>query len=317
MGGEEQGQGQGVQVSGISQQGGNQGQQGVVHGQHAGEQGQQSGGQQSVGGRQPLSGATAQTGGNGRKVFSPRRSLDDGRSIVGSSVGEPMDLFNRTLNNISPNRLHLLIKSVHQTIPMQQYIDNISYQGFNRHEFIKSALKQITPSQFLRLAVMGAIRGSNFSKIENSCINIDNDIVVLVRNQTISKTAKRKSDITILRCTASIPQWSSFFLLSSSVPPKLTTSQLHPCLQYPAAASLPMSAAIRQLHVDFCVQFSKVINGKFNANIYMAAFNNQIPMEEIPSELITQLGAQSAEQSRLVPVSGYITDAESKLVPTQ
>jgi len=268
---------------------------------------------QALGGRQVPPGVHRQQRG-GRALFSPRQSVDDGASTIGSTVGKYEEYFDQTISNATPEKLHKLIYAVHKTIPIQEFVDNISYQGFNRYEFIKMAMDKITPSQFLRFAIMGAIRGSNFSKIETSCIKVDSDLVTLVKNQVVTKSGKRKSDITILRCTASVPQWSAFYLLSSGVPPKLTTTTLDPCFQFPAAASLPMSASVRQLHVDFCVQFSRVINGKFNGNIYMAAFNNQLPLKEIPPELLLKLGASSAEESRMVPVSGFITEAEGKLV---
>lgn len=241
---------------------------------------------------------------------SPPTSLDMG----GSSLDPNVDYFNRKISKMNPRRLHEIIQRYQSTFNFNEFIENISYQGFNRAAFISTAMTKITVSQFSRFAVMGAIRGSNFTKIEGNSLKIDDDLKALVRDGVIVKTPKKKDDISILRCTASIPQWCSFFMLSAEVPPKLPDSSLPAFLQFPSAASLPMSADLRRQHIEFSIKFSQLIGGNFNANIYLAAFNNQIPMSEIPDIVKGRLGVSSTAESMAISTQQMIKEISSALI---
>jgi len=188
----------------------------------------------------------------------------------------------------------------------KSFVDNIKYLGFNREEYIKNALGQVTVNQLLRLALMGAIRGANFEKISTSSQAIESDLNELVKKGVIVRSARRSNNITILRCTAAIPQWAAYFMGKSGVVKKLPNLSCPASLQFPAAASLPMSAAVRAQHVQFAIQFSKVIGGTFNENIYMAMFNNQLPLGQVPDELRIQLGVRDESESMSVDVASII-----------
>jgi hypothetical protein len=242
--------------------------------------------------------------------LSPTTSVD----LSGSSLDPNVDYFNRKISKMNPKRLHEIMMRYHQTFDFNEFVENISYQGFNRSAFINAAITKITVSQFSRLAVMGAIRGSNFAKIEANSLRIDGDLRELVRDGTIVKTPKKKNDISILRCTASIPQWCAFFMMSANVPPKIPDSNLPPYLQFPSAASLPMSSDLRRQHIEFSIKFSMLIGGNFNANIYLAAFNNPIPMSEIPDVVKGRLGVSSNAESMQISTQGMIKEISSALI---
>lgn len=244
--------------------------------------------------------------------YSPRTSINIAGN--GSTLQPDVDYLNTKLNAATPESLHKLISKFQNKIDFVGFIENISYQGFNRHAFVQSSLVRITVSQFSRLAVMGAIRGSNFKKIKENSLSIDADLVSLFNDGTIVKTPKKKDDISVLRCTASIPQWCAIFMMGANVPPKIVDSQLPAFLQFPAAASIPMSTDLRRQHIDFSIRFSQLIGGAFNPNIYMAAFNNQLPMSEIPDQLRLKLGISSHNESIGVGAQAMITELSTQLI---
>jgi len=253
----------------------------------------------------------ANTSGRSR-MKSPKNSLDLG--AMGSSFDPNIDYLNNKVKGANPEMLHKLITRLSSELDMSTFIENISYQGFNRHSFIATALKVLTVSQFVRFAVIGAIRGSNFKKIVENSLSFDNDLKMLIDKGVIVKTPKKTADISALRCTASIPQWAAYFMMGANVPPKIVDSTLPPFLQFPSAASLPMSTDLRRLHIEFSIKFSMLIGGAFNPNIYMAAFNNQLPMNEIPDALRLKLGVNSHGESIAVEAQGMINEISATLL---
>lgn len=226
-----------------------------------------------------------------------------------SNIGPPTQIggrFDQLLGGGDAQTLHQLIGQYMNQFDATTFIQNIKYQGFNRDEFIREALTKVTPSQMLRLALIGAIRGANMEKIVRSSSAIDADLVQLGARNVLQRTARRSGDVTILRCTSAIPQWCAIYMGKAGVVKKIPASECPGWAQFPAAASLPMSQQLRHAHVRFSIAFSKVIGGAFNENIYMAMFNNQLDMSEIPDELKTQLGVNSREESLNVDIATII-----------
>jgi hypothetical protein len=171
-----------------------------------------------------------------------------------------------------------------------EFIDDIKYQGFERESFIIEAAKRISASQMIRLGLIGAIRGANFKKIKENSTKIDNDLVKLSDDGIVLRRATKSNDITVLRCTSAIPHWCAYFMGKAAVSKKIPSLECPASLQFPAAASLPMSKVVRLQHVRFSMHFSKLIKGQFNENIYMTMFENPIPLDQIPDELKLVLG---------------------------
>jgi len=182
----------------------------------------------------------------------------------------------------------------------ESFIAGISYQGFDREVYIRAALKRVSVSVFCRFAILGAVRGSNFKKIVDSCLEMPVDLIQLVDNGVILKKAKKREDLTILRFTASIPHWVAFWLFKVDFPKKIESSDCPGWLQFPGAASLPMSKDIRLKHIAFCKAFSSLLpGGEFNGNIYYTAYSNQIPEKDVPKMLKEQLGVGADPQGTI------------------
>lgn len=200
------------------------------------------------------------------------------------------DLFNVTLSIKDTSQYFSVIASNKDKFSAKTFVDSISYKGFERTVFIIAAAALISASQMIRLALIGAIRGANFEKIVKSSETIDKDLVDLVGKGVVKRNAVGPNDITILRCTAALPQWCAYFLAEATVPKKLANLECPGFLQFPAAASLPMSRELRIQHIEFSIMFSKTIKGTFNENIYITMMNNLIPVKEIPVTLALVLG---------------------------
>jgi len=202
------------------------------------------------------------------------------------------DYFNVPLDLVNTRQFYDVVVNNMGKFSANEFVDTIKYQGFERVSFLINAARRMTPSQILRLAIIGAIRGANMEKIVVSSQNIDADIKTLHDTGVIKRRAKGSNDITVLRCTAAVPQWCAYFLGQASVVKKLPNMECPGNLQFPAAASLPMSKELRIQHIKFSMQFSRVIKGEFNENIYMTMMNNLIPRSEIPDTLLLQLGVE-------------------------
>lgn len=180
---------------------------------------------------------------------------------------------------------------------LTEFIRGIEYQGFDREFYIRTALSKMSVSVFSRFAVLGAVRGSNFKRITETCIMVPQDLVTAFGNLVFVKTPKKRDDLTILRCTASIPHWCAFYLIKAEVEKKLD-SDCPACLQFPGAASLPMSRDVRIKHLNFCVAFSSLLpKGEFKLSIYMTAMSNLIPLSDIPIEVLQVLEVKSVAES--------------------
>lgn len=178
---------------------------------------------------------------------------------------------------------------------MGAFIQAIEYQGFDRLFYIKLALSKMSASLFCRFALLGALRGSNFQKIQQTCVGMPQDLISGYSSLGFVKKPTKKDHLTILRCTASIPHWCAFWLMKNDVAGRLAESGCPDALQFPAAAALPMSRHVRESHVKFSKMFSSLLpGGQFNQSIYLTMYQNQIPVSDIPAELYAILDITNA-----------------------
>jgi hypothetical protein len=195
----------------------------------------------------------------------------------------------------------LQLAKVHGEYDLTGFIRTIEYQGFDRLFFIKTALAKMSVSVFCRFAILGAIRGSNFTRIVETCEDMPQDLITSFSGAGFVKRPKKKGDITILRCTASIPHWCTFYMMKAAVSKKIESSDCPAALQFPGAASLPMSKAVRMKHIAFCVAFSRMLpGGGFSITIYLTAMSNPIPIADIPAETLSLLEVNSQTESYML-----------------
>jgi len=247
--------------------------------------------------QRPLSGEGTQLGFPGWVPKSTNSTILEKVGEDGKKVS--VDVFREAFlgQDIGLRQFEGILNYLHRTgnLDFAEFIEGISYQGFNRVEYIKSSLKKVSISIFCRFAILGAVRGSNFEKIKNTCTDMPSDLTSLVNSGMIVKKAKKKDEMTILRFTASIPHWVAFWLFSTGVGKKIESEPCPAWLQFPGAASIPMSKEVRLQHISFCKAFSAILpGGTFNGNIYYTAFSNAIPETDVPSIIKDGLGIGAA-----------------------
>lgn len=239
-----------------------------------------------------------------------RRSLSEesiATVLLTKTKLEKMSEFNSVIDYKGDKELFDLIIGGVDALDLEAIYEQIKYQGFNRGDYLKAALKVMSPSTMIKVAMIGAVRGSNFKKISSSP-NIPADVKMLMDNGVIiNAKATKTSDVTITRCTAALPQWSSYSLLKAGVPARLSKSDLPACLQFPAAGSLPMSRKVRIAHIEFSAQFSRLIGGVFKTTIYKAMYNDTVSVASIPADVLTVLGVR-ADSDNVVEIDDLLKD---------
>lgn len=254
------------------------------------------------------------------------------RTVLGSALGGKTNLDGLTLHididgkdveyNIwssiirgtNARALHKFVTAVSRTDVFDgtAFIENITYQGFDREFFILNSLRTISVSMFVRFAILGAIRGSNFTKIVDSSIEVPADMIALHNTGLIVKKAKKRTDMTILRFTASVPQWCCYWMHSAEVDKKISSEECPGWLQFPGAASLPMGEDLRRQHLSFSIAFSKLLpGGSFNTNIYLTAYSNMIPLTEVPDALRMALGVTTMADAKVFTREAIIRYADA------
>jgi len=201
-----------------------------------------------------------------------------------------MSAFNTITEYKNDSELNALITAGIAEVDLSALYEAVRYQGFNRQDFLKTALKKMSPSTMIKVAMIGAVRGSNFKKIAETP-TLPADVKKLMDSGDIlNKKATKSSDITLTRCTAALPQWSAFALLKAQVPGRISRIDMNDCLQFPAAGSLPMSNRVRKAHIEFSAKFSKLIGGTFKSTIYKAMYNDSVSVSSIHPDLLPILG---------------------------
>jgi len=191
----------------------------------------------------------------------------------------------------------LQLAKTHPEYDLTQFIRGIEYQGFDREFYIRHALTKMSVSLFARFAVLGAIRGSNFTRIVETCEVMPQDMISGYSSIGFVRTPKKKDHITILRNTASIPHWCAYYMQKARVEKKISV-ECPAELQFPGAASLPMSKGVRLQHLEFCSRFSALLpGGNFSVTIYLTAMSNPINVSDIPQEILSVLKVSSMSES--------------------
>lgn len=253
--------------------------------------------------------SSSQTSGPGQGFASAGTTLGFGgatqvSAFVFSKGGTEFNIFsgiNKGVNSVHLEKIIVILIANPTLTKFGNFIDDILYQGFDREFYIKHALTLVSVETFCQFAIMGAIRGSNFKKIRETSISVPPTLISLVDGNVVIKKAKKRTDLTILRFTACIPHWVSYWLWKHNVPAKLEKEGCPTFLQFPGAASVPMSKNLRLEHISFCREFSKLLpGGMFDPNIYLTAYNNMVPIADMPADFRTLLGVSSESEAKVL-----------------
>jgi hypothetical protein len=175
----------------------------------------------------------------------------------------------------------------------------VRYQGFDKMEFLKAwTVKHgFTMSTMVKVAFIGAVRGTNIEKLRelfSSPVLAIPDVAVLltalaaganaIKTPATRMSAAGRQAVTIARCLAVVPHIVSAMLKLAEVPARYSDLLLPSHLQFPAAASLPLSATRRAEHITFNNRFSAAISaGRADVGTrQMTIYNQQVASGILP-----------------------------------
>lgn len=184
---------------------------------------------------------------------------------------------------------------------------SVVYQGFDQKKMRSIALYHFKPESISMLATIGALRGSTKARVDPKLKVITLQYRANITSGFVSKSIdqlfnegvlhKEKSQdsaiisesMTIQRITHSFPDLAALSLYKMSEKGLLTSrvpgAVLPIHLQFPAAASLPLTEAGEKQVKDFCIAFSpllktkkdgKDVNGVFSESIFAQQRKNEI-----------------------------------------
>jgi hypothetical protein len=142
--------------------------------------------------------------------------------------------------------------------------ESLKYQGFNRVETLKNImLLNLTKRLLIELVILCALRGpvqASKTPLSNGSTPISMGI--------FGNGGKGKRALTCGKISAATADLAAYYLKIINVPKRITSSELPGWLQFPAAGSIKLPNNLRDLHLNFSKEFSKVIGGAFNEQIY-------------------------------------------------
>jgi len=141
---------------------------------------------------------------------------------------------------------------------------NLKYQGFNREEMLFQLEKVVNDSRLaaevVMLCVLRGPQQAAKTKLSNGKTPVSYGI-----------TASEKKGTEQLSCSrigAALADLGAYYLKKMDIPKRVFGSPLPAWLQFPQAGSIKMNQKLREQHVAFSRDFSKLIGGEFNESIY-------------------------------------------------
>jgi hypothetical protein len=142
--------------------------------------------------------------------------------------------------------------------------DSLRYQGFDRTVVLKGMmLLNLTKRILIELVLVCALRGPiQASKTQLSNGSTPSSMGISGGGGKGTKT------LTCGRISAATADLAAYYMKLLNVPKRINTIDLPGWLQFPAAGSISLPINLREKHKDFAREFSKIIGGSFNEQIY-------------------------------------------------
>lgn len=152
----------------------------------------------------------------------------------------------------------------------------VRYQGFDKLQFLSAWTVDhgLSVTTLIKIAFISAVRGTAIEKvreaISSDALAIPNHVELIrileagaarIRTPAGRMSKEGRRAITIARCGAIVPHIVAATMKLADVPARYPNMSLPAHLQFPAAASLPLSDQARANHRIFNDQFSLTISG--------------------------------------------------------
>jgi len=153
---------------------------------------------------------------------------------------------------------------------LEDIYETVRYQGFNRDEILMKMEEKIQDTRLIvELIILCSLRGPR--QAENT----------KMRNGKTPKSMgipasdqKGTTNISCSRISAVTADLAAHYMKKLQVPKRILSSNLPGWLQFPTAGSIRLPVALRDEHVKFSKEFSMIIGGVFNEQIYAQMMNN-------------------------------------------
>lgn len=195
-------------------------------------------------------------------------------------------------------------------LDLSVFKENMSYLGFDKQKIAKLAAKQLGGKLVTKLLFLGAMRGTNLKKIIEKSVKVDPEIKKAFEEKRILSGGTGALDLTMGRLLGTFPEVATFYSIKFPFAKKLEDQECPSALQWPAAASLPMSSVVRIHHVRFSRAFSETIGSSFSEKYYRAAFNGQLKVERLDPLVLALCGTPSNYESQNVDLETIFRDTE-------
>lgn len=195
-------------------------------------------------------------------------------------------------------------------IDLTAFKEEMSYLGFDKQKIARLAAKNLGPKLTIKLLYLGSMRGTNLQKILSKSVKVDKDVKKAYDAKRILSGGSGANDLTMGRLMGTFPEIAAFYALRHPFAKKIEEQDCDSALQWPAAASLPMSSEVRVEHIRFCKSFSELIGSKFEERFYIAAFNGQLSVSRLDPTVLKLCGNPSDHLSRSVDLNQIFRDLD-------
>lgn len=223
-------------------------------------------------------------------------------TLLGSSVGKnAAKFFDEEELDVSFENFNQILKGTE--VDLSSFVEGMSYSGFNKQEYGRMFARAIGAKRLVKVLVLGAMRGTNLSKIISKSVKVDSDIKTMFDKRLIKSNGKDHGDLTVGRALACFPEVACHYLQKEKVQKKILSHSCPASLQFPAAAGIPMTASVRAQHISFSMEFSKLIGSNPDIKYYSAGFSGQCSVDDVSPLVKEVVGNPSDDESRQVDVA--------------
>jgi len=185
-------------------------------------------------------------------------------------------------------------------IDLSDFSDGLEYSGFDREKVAQLCAKRFGAKGTAKLILMGVKRGTRVDKILKSSMRVDPDIAKWYKDGLLKSGGKGPEVVSIGRILACFPDCAVLISRLYQVKSKISSSTCPVELQFPAAASLPMSPSVRAEHIEFCKEFGRLIKSPFNSEFYRIAFNSMVAVNLVDGRVLDVLGNPNDREAKAV-----------------
>lgn len=194
-------------------------------------------------------------------------------------------------------------------LDLTNFKEEMSYLGFDKQKIAKLAAKNLGAKLTIKLLYLGSMRGTNLGKILSKSVKVDKDVLNAWESKRILAGGSGANDLTMGRLMGTFPEIAAYYAIRFPYAKKIEDEDCPAELQWPAAASLPMSPEVRLSHVKFSRRFSELIGSKFEERYYLAAFNGQLSVARLDPTVVELCGHPTDHVSRSVDMTGIFQDS--------